>query len=83
MKRNIYILLFTFLGVLLQFLVHALVEIWYIGLLASNFSRYSFGLSWHQWYIIHHIATAILFAMGAVFGFWQGKFWWKRIYEKG
>lgn len=81
MKKIIYIILFTFLGILLQFLIHGLVEIWYIGLLINNFSRYGFGLSWPQWFIIHHIATVILFVAGALFGFWQGKFWWRRIYE--
>ncbi len=81
MKKVIYIILFTFLGILLQLLIHGLVEIWYIGLLTGNFSRYSFGLSWHQWFLFHHIATVILFFAGALFGFWQGKFWWRRIYE--
>jgi hypothetical protein len=82
MKKVIYIILFTFLGILLQSIIHGLVEVWYIGLLAGNFSRYGFGLSWPQWFLFHHIATVILFFAGALFGFWQGKFWWKRLYEK-
>jgi len=82
MEKRIYIILFIFLGILLQFLIHGLVEIWYIGLLTNNFSKYSFGLSWPQWYIIHHIGAVILFIAGVLFGFWQGKFWWRRIYEK-
>ncbi len=82
MKKVIYIILFTFLGTLLQFLIHGLVETWYIGLLIGDFPQYSFGLSWPQWFIIHHIATVILFLAGALFGFWQGKLWWRRIYEK-
>jgi len=82
MKKTIYEILFTFLGILLQFLIHAGIEIWYINLLTGNFSRYNLGLSWPQWFIIHHIATVILFAAGALFGFWQGKYWWQRIYEK-
>jgi len=82
MKKVIYIILFTFLGILLQFLIHGLIEVWYIGLLTSNFVKYGFGLSWSQWFIIHHIATVILFLVGALFGFWQGKLWWKRLYEK-
>lgn len=82
MKKIIYIILFTFLGILLQFLIHGLVEIWYIGLLTSNFSRYGLGFSWPQWFLIHHILTVILFLAGALLGFWQGKFWWRRLYEK-
>lgn len=82
MKRIIYITLFIILGILLQFLIHAGIEVWYIGLLTNNFSRYGFGFSWPQWFIIHHIATVILLVFGVWFGFWQGKYWWKRIYEK-
>lgn len=81
-KKKIYIAAFIFLGVLLQFLIHALIEIWYIDLLTNDFEKYSFGFSWPQWYIIHHIGSVILFIAGAVFGFWQGKFWWRKIYER-
>lgn len=82
MKKEIYIISFTFLGFLLQLLIHGLVETWYIGLLVSDFPRYSLGLSWSQWFLIHHAATVVLFAMGILFGFRQGKYWWRRIYEE-
>jgi len=82
MKKTIYIILFTFLGILLQLLVHALVEIWYINLLNADFSRYSLGFSWSQWFLIHHVLTVVLLILGALFGFWQGKFWWPRLYER-
>lgn len=80
MKRNFYIFSFTALGILLQFLIHALVEIWYINLLLNNFPRYGFGLSWNQWVLIHHALSAVLFIAGATFGFQQGKYWWHRLY---
>lgn len=82
MKKLIYIIAFTFLGILLQLLIHVWVETWYIDLLISDFPKYSLGLSWSQWFMVHHIGTIILFIGGAVFGFWQGKFWWSKIYEK-
>jgi hypothetical protein len=81
MKKKIYIILFAIFGVLLQFLIHGLVEIWYIGLLTSDFSKYGFGLSWHQWFVIHYVATVILIILGALFGFFAGKFFWHKIYE--
>jgi len=80
-KRTIYIISFTILGILLQFLIHAGIEIWYINSLLADFPKYGFGLSWNQWYIIHHMASIILFLIGAGFGFCQGKYWWKRLYE--
>lgn len=82
MKKLIYITLFTFLGLLLQFLIHGLIENWYINLLVSDFPKYSLGFSWLQWFIIHHIGTVVLLIIGLLFGFWQGKFWWRKIYEK-
>ena len=81
MKKIFYIASFTFLGILLQFLIHGIVEIWYINLLTKDFSKYSLGFSWDQWFLIHHIATVILLVAGILFGFWQGKYWWKRLYE--
>ncbi len=80
--KIVYVALFTFLGILLQLLVHGLFERWYIGLLVSDFSKYGLGLSWGQWFTIHQVGTVVLFIAGALFGFWQGKFWWRKIYEK-
>lgn len=82
MKRTIYIIAFTFLGILLQFLVHGLVEIWYIGFLLKDFSTYGLGFSWEQWFLIHGISSIVLFLGGAAFGYWQGRYWWRRIYEE-
>ena len=80
MKKAFYIAMFTFLGFLLQLFVHAVVERWYISLLVGDFATYGFGLSWEQWFSIHYAATVILAAAGIAFGFWQGIYWWKRIY---
>ena len=82
MKRIVYLATFTALGILVQFLIHAGVEIWYIGLLLRAFPRYSLGLSWAQWVMIHHFGSIILFFAGAGLGFWQGQYWWRRIYEE-
>jgi hypothetical protein len=82
MKKKIYIGLFIFLGLLLQFLIHAIIEISYIVLLRANFEKYSFGFSWEQLYLIHHIGTIVLIFCGVLFGLWQGKFWWHKVCEK-
>ena len=82
MKKTVYIILFVLLGIEAQFLVHAFVEIWYINLLLRDFSIYGLGFTWRQWFLIHHVASAILLIAGIALGFWQGKYWWRRIYEK-
>lgn len=81
-KKIIYITTFTILGLWLQFLIHVILEISYINLLLRDFSKYSFGLSWEQWIQIHHFGAAVLVIAGLIFGFWQGVFWWRKIYEK-
>jgi hypothetical protein len=79
--RYIYVTAFTILGIFLQFLIHAGIEIWYIRLLVSDFAKYGLGFTWAQWIMIHDIGNIILFIAGAVCGCLQGKYWWKRIYE--
>lgn len=81
MKKIFYIISFTFLGLLLQILVHAGIEKGYIGLLVGDYDKYSFGLSWDQLVLVHHVASIVLVIIGILFGFWQGKYWWKRLYE--
>lgn len=81
MKKIIYIISFTFLGLLLQILVHAGIEILYIKMLGKDFDKYSLGLSWNQLVTVHYIGSILLVIAGILFGFWQGKYWWKRLYE--
>lgn len=80
-KRSFYISVFIVLGILLQFLIHAVVEIWYIDLLIQDFSKYNLGLSWNQWFLAHHIGSFVLLIAGTLLGLWQGKFWWKKKYN--
>ena len=80
MKRAFYIFCFTVLGLLLQFLVHAVVEMGVISLLLKDFRTYGLGLTWAQWFMIHHVATAVLIVAGGAFGYLQGVKWWRIIY---
>lgn len=80
-NKNLYIFLFVVFGALISFLIHTTIEIWHINLLLADFSKYSLGLSWAQWYIVHGIGTVILSVGGSLFGFLQGKYWWRALYE--
>ena len=64
MKRGFYILAFTFLGFLLQFIVHALAEMAVLSLLLKDFGRYGLGLTWSQWYAVHHVVGLALLIAG-------------------
>lgn len=79
-KKIVYVSLFTLLGLLAQFFVHAVIEILYIYLLLNYYSIFSFGFSLNAWATIHIIFGVVLLIGGFMFGFWQGTFWWKRIY---
>ena len=80
MKKTIYIASFVVLGMLLQFLLHALVEVWYIRLLVRDFTAFGLGLSWNAWFIIHAALTILFLIGGASAGYCAGKKWWHIIY---
>ncbi len=80
MKRKFYIISFSFLGLLLQFLVHALIEMRWIKLLVVDYNKYSFGLSWDQLLLVHSVGTIVLIILGLLFGYCQGKYWWQKLY---
>ncbi|TSC62077.1 MAG: hypothetical protein G01um101448_1210 [Parcubacteria group bacterium Gr01-1014_48] len=75
-----YLFLFTLLGVIVSFLVHAAIEIPVIDLLVKDFEKYGLGLTWRQWYSVHHIGSVLLLLLGIMGGFWQGKYWWRVMY---
>ncbi|KKW28961.1 MAG: hypothetical protein A3K06_03580 [Candidatus Doudnabacteria bacterium RIFCSPHIGHO2_01_52_17] len=80
MKKTIYIIAFTFLGILSQFILHAWVEMIYIRALLRDYGSYGLGLSWSDWDLVHRIVSVILLIAGVAFGFWQGQYWWRQIY---
>ncbi len=80
MKRAFYILSFTFLGFLLQLIVHAILETGIITLLLKDFDRYSLGLTWRQWYAAHHVISLALLAAGLACGYRWGVHWWQVLY---
>ncbi|MFA6097156.1 MAG: hypothetical protein WC788_06015 [Candidatus Paceibacterota bacterium] len=82
LKKFVYVALFMLLGVLVGFIVHAVAEIWYAGLLILNFKKYGRGLSWVELYFAHQIISFLFVFLGAVSGYLQGLFWWKVVYGK-
>lgn len=81
-KKILYIALFTLLGVLVQFFIHAVVEIVYIKLLLSHYEPFGLGFEFATWFTIHTIYTGVLLLLGIGVGFWQGLYWWPRLYER-
>ena len=80
MKRLTYLALCILIGVLASFVVHAVVEQAYITLLLSDFTRWSFGLSWSTLLILHHVLSWTLIVVGAGGGYVVGIRWWRIVY---
>jgi hypothetical protein len=80
MKRTIYYLAFTMLGAMIGFLVHALIEIWVIKLLVSDFGKYGLGFTWSNWFMIHSVSVILITVLFGWLGFRSGKKWWRILY---
>lgn len=82
MKKYIYIFCFVVLGIILQQILHTVIEMGYISLLLRDFDKYGFGWSWDTWFMIHHVYTLILFIIGILWGYWMGKYFWPKLYDE-
>jgi len=80
-KKGLYIVLFTFFGILVSMMFHGLIEIVVIFFLTRDFSRYGLGLTWDTWFIIHRAVALLLFTFGSFGGYWQGRHWWSVLYD--
>jgi|WetSurMetagenome_2_1015567.scaffolds.fasta_scaffold69470_4 hypothetical protein len=76
-KKAIYIISSMFLGFLFSLIVHAKLEIWYIGkMLASGVTPVSFG---RQEYL-PPLVSILLIVVGLIFGYVIGQRWWQLVY---
>ena len=75
-KKAVYLIAATILGLLLSFLFHALIEINYLKVAADQNIAVTFsdGCALALWLNIS------LWALGALGGFFLGRFWWRKIY---
>ena len=71
---------FTALGAMVGFLVHAILEIVYVGFLITDYQNFGLGLTLDAWFDIHNSVAIVLVILGAYGGFRQGQHWWKILY---
>ncbi len=65
------------------FFLHAVLEILVIKLMLSDFEKYSLGLSWNSWMMIHTVGVGALIVGFSVWGNIMGKRCWKYLYIDG
>ncbi len=80
LKKFLYHLAVITAGGLSGFLLHALIELWYIPRLLNNYALWGWGLSWNQWFMIHELFVITLTIGGALWGARQAGRWWQYIY---
>lgn len=80
MKKYFYIALFGVLGVLLQQIIHAVVESWIIYLLIHDYDRFGLGVPWQMWVRVHHVLSIVLLMFGIGWGVKSGFYFWRILY---
>jgi len=83
-KRPLYIALATFLGVLLSYLAHALIESSYLSYAEKN----NLTVTWTMHFGVGSCALPPvvqygLFVVGLIGGFFLGRLWWNTVYVTG
>lgn len=79
-KRTFYIALCIFLGLMLGFLLHTVVEVAIIGQLVISSDIRPFGVTWVNWFRLHALWTVITTVGGVIGGYYLGVTWWRIVY---
>jgi hypothetical protein len=76
LKKNVYLLASIILGLLLSFIVHAVIEINYLNWIAG---RGEIATFYGRCALVPWLRN-ILWICGAVGGYFMGQFWWRKVY---
>ena len=76
LKKAVYLTSSTILGIFLASLAHAAIEIGYLNWLAGRGGAARFYGACALWPWLQ----VLLWASGAIGGFFLGRFWWRKLY---
>lgn len=82
MKKTIYIILAAFLGLLLSFITHGVIEIIYLNWAEKNNVAVKWVTVWGGSCSLPIWLIYLLPILGIIFGIGLGFLWWKKIYGK-
>lgn len=80
-KRSVYLVAFTTLGLTFGALIASLLELYYTKLLLIDFDSYSYGLSWTDIFYLRDFFAVLVLVLSGWWGYCAGKYWWHQIYE--
>jgi hypothetical protein len=75
-KKAVYLFATTIMGILLSFVIHAFIEINYLSWVENQ----GYAPVFYGHCALHPALQAGLLILGAVGGFFLGRFWWRKIY---
>ena len=81
LKKAVYIVLTMVLGLILSFILHAVIEIFYIDYFLDKGILVKPSALTSKCYL-PSILQIFLVLAGLLGGYFLGKFWWKKVYEK-
>ncbi len=76
LKKVVYVLLAVFLGILLSFIIHGLIEMLYLKIAADR----GIAVTWTFSCALPAFLQIGLVLAGIIGGFFLGLYWWKKIY---
>jgi hypothetical protein len=77
MKKTIYVISTSFLGLLLATILHAVIEMIALDIIFSNPERFAPTFWWQNWSQVHSIGSNILWLAGLIVGLHLGLRWWE------
>lgn len=75
-KKTVYLIAAVILGMLLSFIAHAMIEINYLSWAISR----DLAVPFYNGCALPPVLSSWLLLLGAIGGFFLGRFWWRLIY---
>lgn len=77
MKKLLYIVAFSFFGLIVSTIVHAVIELVALQVIFGNPETFANTFWWNEWDLLHGIVSGILWFLGCAFGVYLGFIFWE------
>jgi len=80
MKKTVYILLTCFLGIILSFFVHALIEFTFLEYARAHGIRVNWNMDLGASCSLPGFVQYLIIFLGILGGYFLGQYWWRIVY---